>query len=572
MLEGRVEAPHGEARAWQRAAEHLARRRSYAAARFGLLLVATLAVYAPFLASDRPLYLEAVRHGEFERARAELVPVSAALAELLARSEDEFLAARPAGASQDLQGARAAERDALGARLARLRASLGVEERSALDALRRELEAAMGAASAGRRAEAARAGEALARRARELAEALAPPRVTLVATRSSPLLAGLEPLEAGLAAGWVFVLAWRPLVRRHGAARVLLLGTLTALAVALLWNALVGGGPAFPTAPYKEQLTRGELRARRVLFAPVPYGFAEQHAEESLRPPTWLAESELDERGAYVRGPRAPRPDPVTGFVPASRPVDVRAGEPALNAPWRHLLGTDATGRDLLARSIHGARVSLGVGCLATAILMVIGVAIGALAGYFGGRLDLLLSRLIEVVVSFPLLFLVLVLVAFVGPSVWNVILVLGCLGWTGVARLARAEFLRQRELDYVAAARSLGFSWPRIVVRHVLPNALPPLLVAATFSVAGAIVIEATLSFLGYGVRVPIPSWGALTGESRDPSSWWLQLFPGAFLFATVLCVQLLGDALRDALDPRLAGPSRGAGPVRAVTRGAGP
>jgi peptide/nickel transport system permease protein len=134
----------------------------------------------------------------------------------------------------------------------------------------------------------------------------------------------------------------------------------------------------------------------------------------------------------------------------------------------------------------------------------------------------------------------------------WNVVLVIGCAGWTGVARLARAEVLRERELEYVAAARALGFSWPRIVFRHVVPGTLAPLLVAATFAVASAILIEAALSFLGFGVRVPLPSWGALTSESRDPAHWWLQLFPGLFLFATVLFVQLVGDALRAALDPR--------------------
>ena len=291
----------------------------------------------------------------------------------------------------------------------------------------------------------------------------------------------------------------------------------------------------------------------------MPYGFAEQHPEESLRPPTWLAASELDAQGAYVSGPRVPRPDPVTGFVPSTRPVEVRAGEPALNSPWRHLLGTDATGRDLLARVIHGSRVSLAVGCLAAALLMGIGVTLGALAGYFGGLLDVLLSRGIEVVVSFPLLFLVLVAVAFLGPSLWNVILVLGCVGWTGVARLARSEFQRQRALDYVAAARALGYSTPRILVRHILPNTLAPLLVAATFAVAAAILVESALSFLGYGVEVPIPSWGALTSETRDLSSWWMPLFPGLILLATVLCVQLLGDALRDALDPRRARAAEG-------------
>jgi peptide/nickel transport system permease protein len=246
------------------------------------------------------------------------------------------------------------------------------------------------------------------------------------------------------------------------------------------------------------------------------------------------------------------RPDPVTGFVPVTRPVDVRSGEPALNSPWRHLLGTDTTGRDLLARILHGGRVSLRVGLLAPAMLMGVGTAIGALAGWFGGVVDAVLSRVIEVVVAFPLFFIVLVAVAFVGPSLWNVIVVLGLAGWTGVARLCRTEFQRERELDYVAAARAMGFGWPRIVVRHVLPNALAPLFVAGTFSVAMAILVEAGISFLGYGVRVPVPSWGALASESRDLANWWMQVFPGLFLFVTVLVVQLIGDALRDALDPR--------------------
>ncbi|MEQ1895716.1 MAG: ABC transporter permease, partial [Planctomycetota bacterium] len=218
----------------------------------------------------------------------------------------------------------------------------------------------------------------------------------------------------------------------------------------------------------------------------------------------------------------------------------------------RHWLGTDTTGRDQLARLIHGARASLAVGVLATVLLALIGITLGALAGYRGGWLDVLVSRVIEVVVSFPLLFLVLVAVSFVGPSVWNVVLAIGCAGWTGVARLARSEFQRARELPYVEAARSLGYSGPRIVLVHVLPNALPPLLVAATFAVASAILIESTLSFLGYGVRVPLASWGTLTSETREVANWWVPLFPGLALFTTLLVVQALGEALRRALDPR--------------------
>src|SRR5262245_44605214 len=529
--------------AWARARSHLAARRDFRVARLGLLVLVSLAVYAPFLASERPLYLNAIHRGDFERARRALVPVTEALSALLAKTEAEFEAARPPDSSQDLRAARAAERSSLAARLATVRRHLEAGPAARVDDFERELEAATDAqGSAG-----------LVEHARALAAELDPARVSLHPARSFPLFAELTPVEVGLAAGWTLVLLLPLLARRVRPARALLLAALASILSGSAWRLAVGAGAAFHTATFKEQLTRGEIEATRVLFAPIAFGYAEQHPEEALRPPTWLASSEMDERGAYVRGPRAPRPDPVTGFVPGTRPVEVRAGEPALDSPWRHPLGTDSTGRDLLARALHGARASLAVGCLATAILVSIGVVVGAVAGYFGGTLDLVLSRLIEVVVSVPLFFLGLVAVAFLGPSMWNVILVLGCVGWTGVARLARSEFLRQRELEYVAAARALGFAWPRIVFRHVLPNTLAPLLVAATFSVAAAILVEAALSFLGYGVRVPTASWGALTSESRELSNWWLQLFPGLFLFATVLCVQLVGDALRDALDPRM-------------------
>lgn len=542
MVEGRGVVAWEGAGAWQRARASLARRGGFRVARLGLLLVATLAIYAPFLASDRPLYLEAVHRGDFERARRTLVPVAEALVALEAESEEGFRAARASGSLQELGAARAAERAALRVRLAVLRAALGPSERAAVEAFERELEAG-------------HHGGELPARTRELCARLDPEGVTLVARRSFPLLADLTRPEAGLAVAWLFVLAWPLLRRRWPGWRLVLLAGFAGLLAAGLWRPSVGHGQAFHTASYKQELTRGGIQARRVLFAPIPYGLAEQHPEESLRPPTWLAASELDERGSYLRGARVPRPDPVTGFVPATRPVEVRAGEPARNSAWRHVLGTDTTGRDLAARLIHGSRVSLGVGGLAMGLMLALGLLIGAPAGYFGGALDLVLSRVIEIVVSFPLLFLALVAVAFVGPSFWNVVLVLGGVGWTGVARLARSEFQRQRELDYVSAARALGYSPLRIMLRHVLPNTLAPLFVAATFAVAAAILVEAALSFLGYGVPVPTPSWGSITSESRDLSNWWLLVFPGAILVGTVLCVQLLGDALRDALDPRQAG-----------------
>lgn len=520
----------------------LVAQRGFRWALAGLLFLVSVAIYAPFLANDRPFLLEGVRRGEYERARRSLVPIGAGLARLAAQGEEAYRAARAADPeAPSFADALAGERAALTARLATLRAQLAPgDEREALDRFAAELEGLAPDLSAP-------AAEALAGRARELGERLADPAAPLVPVRSHPLFAALTPLEAGLALAWPFVLLALCGWRARGLFGLALVAGFAGGSVAAR-----GPGAAFASSSLKAELTRGEIELVRAVFAPVPYGFAEQHPEESLRPPTWLASSELDERGAYVRGPRVPRADPISGFVPTTRPVEVRTGEPGLNAPGRHWLGTDTTGRDQLARLIHGARASLFVGGAAAVLLALIGVTLGALAGYCGGWLDALLSRLIEVVVSLPLLFLVLVVVAFVGPSIWNVVLAIGCVGWTGVARLARAEFQRARGLSYVEAARSLGYSPARIVLVHVLPNALPPLIVAATFAVAGAILVESTLSFLGYGVRVPFASWGTLTSETRDIASWWVPLFPGLALFVTLLCVQGLGEALRRALDPR--------------------
>jgi peptide/nickel transport system permease protein len=196
------------------------------------------------------------------------------------------------------------------------------------------------------------------------------------------------------------------------------------------------------------------------------------------------------------------------------------------------------------------------VGLVSAALLLALGVTVGALAGYHGGRVDLVLSRVIEVVQCFPTFFLIVTAVALIPERrlhpLFAVVIVIALVGWTGVARLVRAEFLRARELDYVAAARSLGFSSTRIAFGHVLPNVLGPVLVAAAFAVASGMLIESGVSFLGFGVRHPVPSWGALLSESRSLEHWWLQLFPGLLIFAAVLSTHVLGEALRERLDPR--------------------
>jgi peptide/nickel transport system permease protein len=220
----------------------------------------------------------------------------------------------------------------------------------------------------------------------------------------------------------------------------------------------------------------------------------------------------------------------------------------------QHLLGTDDVGRDVLARMIHGARVSLTVGFLATAIALIVGSLLGALAGYYGGAADWLVSRVIEIVLCFPFLVLVLVIVALFGPSLWTIMIALGLTSWTTEARFVRGEFLRIREMEFAHAARASGARDARIILRHLLPNALAPVLVAASFGVASAILTESALSFLGFGVPLPTATWGSIlsTAEETIEYAWWLAVFPGVAIFLTVAAFNVIGDRFRDALDPR--------------------
>jgi peptide/nickel transport system permease protein len=226
-----------------------------------------------------------------------------------------------------------------------------------------------------------------------------------------------------------------------------------------------------------------------------------------------------------------------------------------LHAPdAQHRFGTDDLGRDVLARMIHGARVSLTVGLLATMMALVVGCFLGAMAGYYGGAADWLVSRLIEVVLCFPLLFLALAIVAFFGASIWTIMIALGLTTWTSEARYVRGEFLRIREMEFAYAARASGARDSRIILRHLLPNALAPVLVSASFGVAYAILTESALSFLGLGVPLPTATWGSILASGRQfiESAWWLALFPGVAIFLTVAAFNIIGDRFRDALDPR--------------------
>jgi peptide/nickel transport system permease protein len=242
-------------------------------------------------------------------------------------------------------------------------------------------------------------------------------------------------------------------------------------------------------------------------------------------------------------------------------PIRNRLGDRLTPPAWAsggspaHLLGTDTLGRDVASRLLYGARVSLVVGFAAVLLSGIAGVALGLVAGYYRGRLDDVLMRLGDVQLAFPVLVLAIAVLAALGASLVNMILVLGLTGWVNFARIARAETLSLRHREFVDAARALGAGDASIMARHIAPNVLPPLVVVATFSVARTVIAEASLSFLGLGIPPPAPSWGAMLDEGRNylTTGWWLALFPGLAILLLVVGINLVGDWLRDLLDPRL-------------------
>jgi len=235
-------------------------------------------------------------------------------------------------------------------------------------------------------------------------------------------------------------------------------------------------------------------------------------------------------------------------------PNEINVKAILLGPSMQHWMGTDGLGRDVLSRMLHGGRISLLVGLVAVGISTLIGILLGAVAGFYRGWVDIFIMRLVDVMLSIPSFFLILAVIAFLTPSIVNIMIVIGLTSWMGVTRLVRAEFLSLCEREYVLASRTLGARDYRLIFTHLLPNSLTPIIVSAVLGVAGAVLMESGLSFLGLGVQAPQASWGNILTDGKEyiQFAWWLSLFPGLAILITVLGYNLLGEGLRDALDPR--------------------
>lgn len=591
---------------WDIVLEQLAKRTLFKVGMVVLTLLYGVAAFAPLIANDKPYLVESVDVGGFAQA-LRISPMASEAARIAAMTDAEYqasIADTKDVSPPDRVAKVRSEFDAAELRLATMRSMLEPEVAAGLDPYEARFREGIAALESGDGEGAAAAFEAAKELARELRKDLKPldparpdrGGIELLATRKLPLFDSIAAWEVFFMALWCLWASWplwnrvvnRLLLARNrdrirAARRIKALACLgLASAAAGGWYARFGPAAEFGVVNYKTGLTDGTitlLPAGRtsadlvtpegadgppaapdasglVVWAPIPYGFAELHEDEKFRPPTWTRAAERDpETGRPVHVEAAV--DEVTGVTADSKPVEVRAAERPLNHPWRHALGTDESGRDVLARMIWGARTSLSVGILSALLLTLIGVVIGSTAGFFGGRVDDLIMRGIEILQSIPALFLILLTLAFWPPGtlppMFAIVIVIAVVRWTGVARLVRGEFMRLRDQEFVIAARALGFSSRRTIFRHVLPNAMSPVLVAAAFSVAAGILTESAVSFLGLGIKEPDASWGGVVNESRNPQNWWIQVFPGLAIFVTVTCYNLVGDAIRDAMDPKM-------------------
>ncbi len=565
---------------WDIVFEQLGRRKLFKLASVILALIYASAIYAPLIANDRPFVLEAANYKAYGKAHRTLYPATLGLGRVAKQSEADFLAGRAEGSDFGYAQAIEQERLAIETQVSIMETYLPEDKHATLDQALNMAEELAQLGLAGKHDEAKERASELKKLVKDIRKDYVaqdpeqPEKGGLVlqgGVTSYPLLETIGKWEMFFMVFWALLLTWpvwnrivnssllrgnRELARRARKPKTIAV-LLLSLVAALVWGATIGGEMTFATAPYKDALTDGEIVATRAVFPLFTQGFAETNSSEGFRPPTWVQGSMIDEKGYYMHGARAPKADPITGYLPPAVPVRVRYGEPQLNDASRHLLGTDSMGRDILVRLLWGGRVSLSVGLISAFLLVLIGTIIGAVAGFFGGTVDLLISRVIEIVLCFPAFFLILMVVAFTDPETVSpiiaIVVVIALVRWTGVARLARGEFLKLRDQEFVIAAQAMGFSSGRTIFRHILPNAMGPILVSGAFAIAAGILTESALSFLGFGIQHPLPSWGSLVVESRSAEHWWIQIFPGLAIFVTVLCYNLVGDAFRDALDPKM-------------------
>lgn len=300
-------------------------------------------------------------------------------------------------------------------------------------------------------------------------------------------------------------------------------------------------------------LIRGVGVWKSLLVFVLVAGTAGPLALKFVKPPSLAVLSQYREAEASGEAQWAVRT--IVPYSPADRFADLPQSIQNQPPSRKHWMGTTPTGEDVLSRMVHASRIAVSIGFVSTGISLLIGVTIGAIMGYFSGRVDIIGMRLIEIFESIPTLFLLIMLVAFYGRDLYLMMVIIGITTWTGISRFVRAEFLRLRKMDFVQAAIALGLPLRSVLFRHMLPNGLTPVLINASFSVAAAILAESTLSFLDLGL-IDAPSWGKLLDQARGVGTdfyWWLAVFPGGAIFLTVFAYNMIGEALRDALDPRL-------------------
>lgn len=507
------------------------RKRRMALTATGVVLVlVTISIFAPLLANGAPIYYVGFNRFEYQEASR---TVRASLTQLMETRSG----------------------DTPNADISRFLKTIALQIRLMADALSAEKGEELRAIGdkivvAAQSTDVAASTEKLKQALREIRSGFDAKEVTLVSKSHWPVIASLASLDAGFVMANLLLLTspiWFWLMARFvpdetSRARKLCLMAVQVgipLASGLVWYLMVP--VRVDRTDYKAGVLMADEGAKKapvvfetVMWAPIAYG--------------------LDE---YDLAQKSAAPEIYRLLFRANQENDVPTTVTSPRWGGLHWLGTDASGRDVLCRLMWGGRVSLSVGLVAVAIYVSIGIVIGALAGYFRGICDLIISRLIEVMICFPTFFLILTIVAFFGPSIVNIMLIIGLTGWTGIARLVRGEFLRLVDQEFVLAGRALGYSPLRIIFRHVLPNAMAPVLVSATFGIAGAILTESALSFLGLGISKPTPSWGGLLADGRDSLQHapWLIHFPGLAIFITITCYNLMGEALRDASDPRLRG-----------------